>query len=146
MLTRGNVFVGHLYNGTKTNRHYYYHKGWNLQAVFAYICGIAPPFPGFVGTLGAKVSTQALDLGRLGWLLSFTVSFVVYYVVCSIWPTNNQKMIKEMQPGWEANSGDIILAPDGTEIVEEGAAVRARSEGSDDLEAVREEFGAEKKA
>jgi NCS1 family nucleobase:cation symporter-1 len=65
LLTKGNVFVGHLYNGSKANKHYYYHMGWNIQGVIAYLCGIALPFPGFVGTLGAKVSTGATDLVSL---------------------------------------------------------------------------------
>lgn len=142
LLTKGNVFIGHLYNGSRSNQHYYYTKGWNLQAVIAYLCGIALPFPGFVGTLGAHVSTGATELGRLGWLLSFTVSFVVYWVICLIWPTANQKLVKEMGLGWEESCGDEILAADGTVIVEEGKVVRARSETSDDVGGVMgEEFG-----
>lgn len=140
LLTKGNVFIGHLYNGSKTNKHYYYHMGWNIQGVIAYLCGIALPFPGFVGTLGAKVSTGATDLGRLGWLLSFTVSFAVYYVICLFWPTRNQKLIKEMGLGWEEASGDRIVAEDGTEIIEEGKTVRAIGEISDDGLG-REEYG-----
>lgn len=45
-LTNGNVFISHLYSGDKSNKHYYYHKGWNIQALVAYICGVAVPFPG----------------------------------------------------------------------------------------------------
>lgn len=37
----------------------------------------------------------------LGWLLSYFVAFVVYYVVCKIFPTENQRIIKEMGLGWE---------------------------------------------
>jgi len=129
-----------LYDGSRTNKHYYYTKGWNIQAVIAYICGIALPFPGFVGTLGAKVSTPALDLGRLGWLLSFTVTFVVYVLLCLIWPTENQKLIKEMDLTWEEKSGDRIVAEDGTEIVEEGKIVRERSEKLDSEAIVREDY------
>jgi len=126
ILTRGNVFVGYLYDGSRTNKYYYYHRGWNVQAAIAYICGIALPFPGFVGTLGASVSTAATDLGRLGWLISFFTSFVVYYVLCLVWPTNTQRQIKEMGLHREEVSGDVIIAEDGTEIVEDGAAVYAR--------------------
>ena len=144
LLTKGNVFVGHLYNGSKSNQHYYYHMGWNIQGAIAYLCGIALPFPGFVGTLGAKVPTGATDLGRLGWLLSFTVSFVVYYVICLFWPTKNQRLIKEMGLGWEEASGDRIVAEDGTEIIEEGKRVHAVGEISDDGVG-REEYGVEGK-
>jgi NCS1 family nucleobase:cation symporter-1 len=118
LITKGNGFIGHLYNPSKSNRHYYYTKGWNIQAVIAYLCGIALPFPGFVGTLGPKVSTSATNLGRLGWLLSFTVSFVIYYVLCIIWPTKNQKLIKEMNLRWEEECDERIFTEDGTEIVE----------------------------
>ncbi|KUJ19173.1 uracil permease-like protein [Mollisia scopiformis] len=143
LLTKGNVFIGHLYNGSRTNKHYYYHHGWNIQALIAYICGIVPPFPGFVGTLGAHVSTGATDLGRLGWLLSFTISFIVYFAICTVWPTKNQRLIKEMGLGWEEQSGDTITAEDGTQIVEEGKQVRVRDESSDDI--VRDHlYGAEK--
>lgn len=118
-LTNGNIFITHLYNGDKFNKHYYYHKGWNVQALIAYICGVAVPFPGsyhplvpntctysywhagFIGTLGVNVSTAATDIGRLGWLLSFTISFVLYYIICHFWPTNNQMIVKEMGLGWE---------------------------------------------
>jgi NCS1 family nucleobase:cation symporter-1 len=118
--------------------------GWNIQGVIAYLCGIALPFPGFVGTLGAKVSTGATDLGRLGWLLSFAVSFIVYYVICLFWPTRNQRLIKEMALGWEEASGDRIVAEDGTEIVEEGKAVHVVGEISDDGIG-REEYGIDTK-
>ena len=134
-----------MYDGSRTNKHYYYTKGWDIQAVIAYICGIALPFPGFVGTLGAKVSTPALDLGRLGWLLSFTVTFVVYVLLCLIWPTENQKLIKEMDLTWEEKSGDRIVAEDGTEIVEEGKIVRERSEKLDSEAIVRGDYWAPKK-
>jgi nucleobase:cation symporter-1, NCS1 family len=144
LLTKGNVFIGSLYNGTKSNRHYYFHFGWNLQAVIAYLCGIALPFPGFVGTLGAHVSTQALDLGRLGWVISFFSSFVVYLAICTVWPTKNQKIVREMGLKWEEQSGEAIIAEDGTEIVEEGKYVRERDGNSYGDGVLRETYGVEK--
>lgn len=46
--------------------------------------------------------------------------------------------------GWEEQSGDIVVAEDGTQIVEEGREVRVRDESSDDI--VREhQYGEEKK-
>lgn len=133
LLTKGNVFIGHLYNGSKTNKHYYYHRGWNIQALIAYICGIVPPFPGFAGTLGAHVSISATDLGRLGWLLSFVISFVVYWVICMVWPTKNQRLVKEMGLGWEEQGGDTVIAEDGTVFVEEGREVRPRDESTEEI-------------
>lgn len=145
LLTRGNVFIGYLYDGTRSNKHHYYHRGWNIQGVIAYLCGIALPFPGFVGTLGATVSTRATDLGRLGWLLSFTVSFVVYYVLCKVWPTKNQKLIKEMGLRWEKQKGDAVVAADGTRIVEEGNIFRVLGETSDGTELGQEAYVVDKR-
>jgi len=120
LLTNGNVFIAHLYDGSPANTHYYYHRGWNLQALFAYLCGIALPFAGFVGSLGASVSTPATEMGQLGWLLSFCTSFVVYYVVCKIWPTKNQRLIKELGMGWEEAGAEEIVCVDGTVIEGKG--------------------------
>jgi nucleobase:cation symporter-1, NCS1 family len=119
LLTKGNIFISHLYNGSQANKHYYYTMGWNLQALLAYIVGIALPFPGFVGTLGPHVSKSAQELGQLGWLLSFFTSFVVYYVTCRILPTRNQKFVKEMGLGWEEMSYRDIVAEDGTIITDD---------------------------
>ncbi|KAF4630035.1 hypothetical protein G7Y89_g8107 [Cudoniella acicularis] len=95
-LTRGNLFLEHLYDGKKTNANYYYSRGWSIQAYIGYVCGLAIGFPGFCGNLGAKVSTTARHLGYLGWLLSFSVSIFVYVVLCLIWPTQNQRVIRDM--------------------------------------------------
>ncbi|KAI9737082.1 MAG: hypothetical protein M1834_000672 [Cirrosporium novae-zelandiae] len=118
LLTKGNVFIGSLYDGSSWNKHYYYTRGWNIQAVIAYISGIALPFPGFVGTLGPTVSKPAQDMGHLGWLLSFFTSFIIYYLICLVWPTGNQKLIKEMNITWEEESCKVIVAEDGTEVRE----------------------------
>jgi len=54
-------------------------------------------------------------------------------------------LIKEMGLKREEESGDIVLAPDGTEIIEEGRIVHARSGTSDDVEVAQEVYGTEKK-
>lgn len=119
LLTRGNVFVAHLYDGSPANERYYYHFGVNIQALIAYLIGIALPFPGFVGTLGPNVSLAAQNLGHLGWMLSFATSFIAYYVLCLVWPTRNQRLIKQMNLGWEEASYQPVVAADGTAIPEE---------------------------
>jgi NCS1 family nucleobase:cation symporter-1 len=106
-------------DGSKDNKHYYYTMGWNVQGVIAYLAGIALPFPGFVGTLGAKVSLPAQNMGHIGWLLSFTTSFVLYWLICLVWPTQNQKMVRELGLGFEEESYKEIVAVDGTVIADE---------------------------
>ncbi|KAF5865547.1 hypothetical protein ETB97_003391 [Aspergillus alliaceus] len=101
LLTKGNVFVASLYTGNQANENYYYHRGWNLQAVAAYIVGIALPFPGFCGQLGATVSTAAAHMMNLAWILSFMTSFLLYIVICSIWPTRNMRYVKEKEYSFE---------------------------------------------
>lgn len=122
------MYVGNLYDPSKSNKRYYYAKGWNIQAYIAYIVGIALPFTGFVGTLGPKVSTTATRMGDLGWCLSFISSLVVYYCLCRIWPTENQKLIRESGLGWEELSGDDIMTIDGTTMVEDGFGIRTENE------------------
>ncbi|RAH68344.1 nucleobase cation symporter-1 family protein [Aspergillus aculeatinus CBS 121060] len=111
--TKGNIFIPALYDGTPLNKSYYYLKGWNVQAVLAYIIGIAFPFPGFVGSLGASVSTTATRMGDLGWILSFVTAFVCYFGICWVWPTENQKRIRAEKLGWEAavddEEGEVYL-------------------------------------
>lgn len=119
VLTKGNVFVSHLYDGSSDNKHYYYTWGWNIQGVIAYLAGIALPFPGFVGTLGASVSVPAQNMGHLGWMLSFVTSFVLYWAICLVWPTQNQRIVRERGLGWEEISYKDIVAVDGTRISDE---------------------------
>lgn len=93
--------------------------------MIAYIIAIALPFPGtfilsspithqiliitctgFVGSLGASVSITATRMGDLGWILSFTTAFVMYYIICTFWPTENQKLIKKQGLTWEQTAQD----------------------------------------
>jgi NCS1 family nucleobase:cation symporter-1 len=108
ILTKGNIFLKHLYDGDKTNPHYYYTKGWNIQAYIAYIVGVVIPFPGFCGSLGANVSETAMNIGHLGWCLSFVVSIAVYVPLCYFWPTSNQKLIKSMNLKFEETAGEEL--------------------------------------
>ena len=93
-ITKGNLFMENLFDGKRTNPTYYYLMGWNVQAYIAYIAGCAIGFPGFCGNLGADVSNTAKELGYLGWILAFTVSALVYYLLCSVWPTQSQLVVK----------------------------------------------------
>ncbi|KGO37810.1 Permease, cytosine/purine, uracil, thiamine, allantoin [Penicillium expansum] len=101
---RGNIFVPELYHGSSDNHYYWFYKGWGLQAYAAYLIGIALPFTGFVGTLGASVPAVGVHMGDMGWLLSFFVSAFAYYVICSIFPTGVQRAIKDQGLGWEGNA------------------------------------------
>ena len=60
VLTRGNVFVSHLYDGSRANKHYFYHFGVNIQAVIAYLVGIALPFPGLLVPASQKCMLRSM--------------------------------------------------------------------------------------
>ncbi|KAE8352500.1 permease for cytosine/purines, uracil, thiamine, allantoin-domain-containing protein [Aspergillus coremiiformis] len=117
-LTKGNVFIASLYIGTPANQNYYYHGGWNRQAMIAYIVGLALPFPGFCGTLGARVSASAAQMMDLAWILSFTVSFVLYMFICSVWPTRHMRMVKERGYTFEQVAPDRVSERSATSLGE----------------------------
>ena len=46
---------------------------------------------------------------------------MLYYAICKVWPTQNQKIIREVGLSWEQNSDlEEGFAEDGTIIIEEG--------------------------
>lgn len=110
IFTKGNILVSWLFNPKSSNAHYYYYKGWNVQAVIAYIAGIALPLPGFAVSLGASgVNLAGEEMFYIGWLLSFFTSFLVYTVLCYFWPTPNQRLIKEYGMGWEESENAELV-------------------------------------
>ncbi|KAJ5646240.1 allantoin [Penicillium lividum] len=131
IMVRGNVFVPHLFNPTKSNAHYRYSGGFNIQAIIAYIVGIALPFPGFAVSLGASgLNQSATDMFDLGWLLSFFTSLILYPLICWVWPTENQKMIREQGLTFEHEAKTYV----GSDLSENGLEVQVvegKSHGSE---------------
>jgi NCS1 family nucleobase:cation symporter-1 len=125
-ISRGNIVLKYLYSGDKTNPHYYYTYGWNIQALIAYVVGVCLPLPGFIGSLGAHVSMTATNLGHLGWCLSFVVSIVVYIAICRVWPTQNQKAMNKLNLRFEELTAE--------EFIYTGDAVYGRSMDRDSLD------------
>ncbi|XXG94974.1 hypothetical protein Hte_001234 [Hypoxylon texense] len=135
-ITNGNVFTTWLFNPRKSNIHYRYHKGWNLQALIAYVAGIALPFPGFVASLGAKgVNMVGYELYYLGWILSFLISFVLYIAICKVWPNPNQRAIREQGMRWEEASQVLLQGQDPSQKNSmEGYRESTEAAGANDLE------------
>ena len=65
-------------------------------------------------------------MGQLGWCLSFSTSFILYYCICLVWPTENQKHTKHMR--WEEAAGEDVVAVDGTVLNERGSTVHVTGE------------------
>jgi NCS1 family nucleobase:cation symporter-1 len=58
---------------------YWYQGGWNTKAFVALVAGIAPNFPGFLGTVKwASVSDVWMKLYNYAWFVSFGIAFGVY--------------------------------------------------------------------
>jgi len=58
---------------------YWYQGGWNTKAFIALVAGIAPNFPGFLGTVKwATVSDVWMKLYNYAWFVSFGIAFAVY--------------------------------------------------------------------
>lgn len=74
-----------------------------------------------------SVSETATHIDELGWLLSFFVAGVVYWGVCRIWPTRNQRLVREMGLGWEEMSWREGGVVEGIEL--EGGSINAVDEG-----------------
>ncbi|BFZ63364.1 hypothetical protein YB2330_004486 [Saitoella coloradoensis] len=106
IVRKGNIDLSQLYTSEPGSKYMYY-KGFNLHAVFAYICGMSLPFTGFIGTFGITVPQGAVKLNKLGWLVSTAVTFVVYITICKLIPLKN--IDPNMQ--WEemAQEQSIIL-------------------------------------
>lgn len=66
LLRRGKLNVKSLYSAEK-GAVYHYWKGINLRAYVAWICGIVPNFPGFLGVLGVDVGEGAKHI--VSWAL-----------------------------------------------------------------------------
>lgn len=69
----------------------------------------------------------------------------MYFTLCTVWPTKNQKLIKEAGLTWEELGDAPIIMEDGTEIIEEGNVVRERSINEEEAEGVLQEpYGTKK--
>jgi len=65
---------------------YWYLGGFNILALAAMVCGVAPCVPGFLSTVGlAEVPGIWVRLYHYAWFLSFFISFVVYIGLMGAW-------------------------------------------------------------
>jgi NCS1 family nucleobase:cation symporter-1 len=70
---------------------YWYTGGFNVRALVALVCGIAPCLPGFLGTMGyADVSRVWNELYNYTWFIGFGVSMIVYLALNMV-PSNSRR-------------------------------------------------------
>jgi NCS1 family nucleobase:cation symporter-1 len=86
---QGNYWIEDLYTDDPKGR-YWYTGGFHWRAYVAYFCGIVVPFPGFVGAIGggklSKLTNGAAQVYSIGYLLSFCIGGLVYFILCKISP------------------------------------------------------------
>ena len=82
---RGYLEVKNLYSARKTGP-YYYTYGVHWRAYVAYICGIAPNLPGFIGAIGKTVPIGATYVFNLNFFAGVISSGGVYYLLTHIFP------------------------------------------------------------
>lgn len=84
---------------------YSFFHGFNLRAVSAFICGIAPNLAGLAkATGGQSVPKGATYVYSLSWLVGTVVAFIVYTVAGKIWPMQEKFSEDEVMDGVDGSS------------------------------------------
>lgn len=105
VVRRGYVKLTHLFLAQKGSFYMFGNKfGANWRAFVAYICGIAPNLPGFIGDVGAPkitVSEGAMRLYYLGYPVGFFISAVIYFILCYFFPVPGTPVTNFLtEKGW----------------------------------------------
>jgi NCS1 family nucleobase:cation symporter-1 len=86
VIRKGNFHVPSLYVSSPDSP-YTYSKGWNLRMLAAWVAGVAFTVHGVAGSLDpTSVSAVSKNMYKLGFILSFLMGGLVYYILCLIWP------------------------------------------------------------
>lgn len=87
IVRNGNLHVPSLYT-KQPGRPYTYYEGWNPRALAAWVAGVAFTIHGIAGSLDpTAVNEASKNMYKLGFLLSFLMGALVYYVLSRGWPT-----------------------------------------------------------
>ncbi|KAH3899929.1 uridine permease SCDLUD_004245 [Saccharomycodes ludwigii] len=89
VVRKGYIKLVHCYSNKKDSLYMYGNKyGTNWRAVVAYILGIVPNFPGFIGSLGPTVPIGAMRVYYLNYFVGYLTSFLIYCILCYYFPFN----------------------------------------------------------
>lgn len=80
LLRRGELQVAGLY---RQDGPYWYHRGFNPNALIAFFLGILPALPGFIKTLGLVTTMPEwlMQVYHYAWFVSFAVSSLIYWAL-----------------------------------------------------------------
>ncbi|CCK72517.1 uracil permease KNAG_0K01560 [Huiozyma naganishii CBS 8797] len=105
VVRRGYLKLTHLYSNRKGSFYMYGNKyGINWRALVAYLCGVAPNLPGFIGDVGAPkitVSIGAMRVYYLSYWVGYAISFLAYTILCYLFPVPGQPVKNILKDkGW----------------------------------------------
>jgi NCS1 family nucleobase:cation symporter-1 len=83
-IRRGNLNLPELFTLSPHGRYYFFH-GFNVRAFAAFVIGFLLPLPGFAASFGHDIGEAATHMYALGWVLSFLMGSLSYYVICLVW-------------------------------------------------------------
>jgi NCS1 family nucleobase:cation symporter-1 len=83
VIRKGNMSIEDIYS-LSSNGRYFYFGGVNLRAFAAFIIGFLLPLSGFVASFGYKIGLAASHMYALGWVLSFVMGCLSYWVICLV--------------------------------------------------------------
>lgn len=139
VIRRGNFHVPSLYTKDPGTIYRYYH-GWNPRALAAWVAGVAFTVHGIAGALNASaVNTASKNMYKLGFILSFLMGSLVYYVLNLIWPVpiypvervgEGQMTFEYMADSEGFFAGESV---EGIRGVLSGEGVNVVSEGGDEV-------------
>jgi NCS1 family nucleobase:cation symporter-1 len=105
---KGNVHVPSCYNGHKTGL-YWFWSGVNWCGAVAWLLGTTMGIPGLIGQYEPRIiSNTAKYMYMMGWILTFSTSAVIYYVMTlfvkpQIFPISRENTPVKWE--WLANEG-----------------------------------------
>ena len=84
IVRKGNMDLVDMYTTSSLGRYFYFH-GFNLRAYASFVIGFLLPLPGFVASFGYTIGAAATEMYDLGWILSFIMGALCYFILCTIW-------------------------------------------------------------
>ncbi|SCU82069.1 LADA_0C02806g1_1 [Lachancea dasiensis] len=112
VVRRGQLNLQHLYCAEKDISIYMYGNrfGVNWRALIAYLCGLVPNMPGFVGTVGDNIYVPmgAIKLYYLNYLIGFLVSFLIYCALTYFFPVPGAPVTNILEKSeWMESAPDV---------------------------------------
>lgn len=84
IIRKGNLDLPDMFSLSPQSRYHYFH-GFNLRAFGSFVIGFLLPLPGFAASFGHDIAASATHMYSLGWVLSFLMGCLSYYIACKVW-------------------------------------------------------------